>query len=68
MAAVARFQVNFERRALSTAGEMEEISWMMQRIWSQATEKYCLSEQGILVVGGAGDACVSCTSEEDKLS
>lgn len=48
---------------------MEEISWRMQRIWSKAIEKYCLPEPGILGGGGgAGDACLSCTSEGDKLS
>lgn len=66
MAAVVKFQLNFERRALKTAGEMEEISWRMQRIWSKAIEKYCLPE---LRIGGAGDdAYLSYISEGDKLS
>lgn len=68
MAAVATFQLNFERRALRTAGEKEEISWRMQRIWSKAIEKCCLPELGILVVGGAGDAYLSYISEGEQLS
>ena len=56
MAAVARFQVNFQRRALRAG--LDDAKHLV----------FLSPEPGILVGGGAGDACLSCTSEGDKLS
>lgn len=54
MAAVARFQVNFQRRALRAG--LDDAKYLV------------FLSQGQLVRGGAGDACLSGTSEGDKLS